>query len=213
MIRCSQGHRLAYSRQPGEEEGEPAGAAGPLSPIPFVDLSQQPWKGWGLSARIWHPSLAFQCTWNDCGAKLSGDSHITVKSDRDPAELMGKHARIKLSIAPAGTMRSDGELTIQAKQILKSVTRCPNPLSSPGGSVETGVCGCLQEVVCIMEILMAWFSDAITQKIIKRGSVASHVRFDIHNFVFHLFGSRPHGRRFSQLELECHSGLRLIFAY
>ncbi|KAK3985588.1 hypothetical protein QBC44DRAFT_298901 [Cladorrhinum sp. PSN332] len=85
-----------------------------------ADLKFLVGKGWELSARVWQSRLTFQYTWNDCGAKFSGDSHIAVNTDRDPAELMGRHARISLSITPAVMMRSDGGLTIQAKQILKS---------------------------------------------------------------------------------------------
>ncbi|KAK0748545.1 hypothetical protein B0T21DRAFT_420581 [Apiosordaria backusii] len=84
------------------------------------DLFTVTQAAWELSSKLLKANCTFHYVFNDTGAKYSADVHMAVETFLKPEDLALKNYRVKLSITPIVTMRSDANLTIKASQILKA---------------------------------------------------------------------------------------------
>ncbi|KAK4175702.1 hypothetical protein QBC36DRAFT_189232 [Triangularia setosa] len=84
------------------------------------DLFTVTQAAWELSSKLLKAKRTFHYVFNDTGAKYSADVHMAVETFLKPEDLALRNYRIKLSITPVVTMRSDENLTIKASQILKA---------------------------------------------------------------------------------------------
>ncbi|KAL2020778.1 hypothetical protein VTK56DRAFT_7976 [Thermocarpiscus australiensis] len=86
----------------------------------YYDLFAIVSSAWELSSKVLRSRLTFQFLWHDGNAKFVADVHEALNSDLGGRALQQAQYRLKLSVTPAITIRSDQNMTIATKQILKS---------------------------------------------------------------------------------------------
>ncbi|KAK4651274.1 hypothetical protein QC762_604770 [Podospora pseudocomata] len=84
------------------------------------DLFTVTQAAWELSSKLLKAKRTFHYVFNDTGAKYSDDVHMAVETLLKPGDMALRNYRVKLSITPIVTMRSDENLTIRASQIVKA---------------------------------------------------------------------------------------------
>lgn len=88
----------------------------------FYDMFTAASMAWELSAKLFRSRLTFQYIWNDGNVRFSTETHQPLLTEEalDPISLQQGHRRVKLCVTPAVILRSDQDMSISTKTILKS---------------------------------------------------------------------------------------------